>query len=150
MIAVDTNLLFAWLNRDHADHAPAVRWFESQAESTAIVLCELVLVELYGLLRNPAVVTRPLDAARAVDLIQRLRHHPYWELVDYPGGLMNDVWILAGSDRFSRRRIYDARLALALRHHGIDEFATTNVKDFQGFGFGRVWNPLRAGRVPMA
>jgi predicted nucleic acid-binding protein len=36
----------------------------------------------------------------------------------------------------------DARLALTLRHHGVTEFATSNVKDFEGFGFNRVWNPL--------
>ena len=27
-------------------------------------------------------------------------------------------------------------------HQGVKELATTNVKDFQGFGFERVWNPL--------
>ncbi|MFM8358316.1 MAG: hypothetical protein ACKOET_07130 [Verrucomicrobiota bacterium] len=30
----------------------------------------------------------------------------------------------------------------ALRHDGVTEFATANVKDFEGFGFERVWNPL--------
>jgi len=25
---------------------------------------------------------------------------------------------------------------------GVTEFATLNVKDFQGLGFQRVWNPL--------
>jgi predicted nucleic acid-binding protein len=35
-----------------------------------------------------------------------------------------------------------ARLALTLRHHGVTEFATANPRDFQGFGFTRVWNPL--------
>ena len=40
------------------------------------------------------------------------------------------------------RRIIDARLALTLRHHEATEFATSNPRDFQGFGFTRVWNPL--------
>jgi toxin-antitoxin system PIN domain toxin len=142
MTAVDTNLLFAWLNRDHTRHAPAARWFAMQADNSRLVLCELVLVELYGLLRNPALVTHPLDGAGAVSLIQQLRRHPQWELVDYPGGLMNDVWAAAATTGFARRRIYDARLALALRRHGVEEFVTLNVKDFQGFGFARVWNPL--------
>jgi hypothetical protein len=26
--------------------------------------------------------------------------------------------------------------------HGVTEFAASNAKDFQGFGFTRVWNPL--------
>jgi predicted nucleic acid-binding protein len=88
------------------------------------------------------VVTRPLDGPSAVELIQRLRSHPQWELVDYPGGLMNDVWTASAKAGVARRRIYDARLALTLRHHGVCELATTNVKDFEGFGFDRVWNPL--------
>jgi hypothetical protein len=142
MMAVDTNLLFAWLNSDHTWHQPAACWFAEQSTNPDLTLCELCLVELYGLLRNPAVVERPLPAADAVELIQRLRSHPHWELLDYPGGLMDAVWAAAAADDFARRRIYDARLALTLRHHGVDAFATTNVKDFAGFGFQRVWNPL--------
>jgi toxin-antitoxin system PIN domain toxin len=142
MTAVDTNLLFAWLNRDHAWHAPAAEWFRAQSANPNLVLCELCLIELYALLRNPAVVRRPLNGTAAVGVIQRLRSHPQWELVDYPGGLMNDVWPAAAHAGFARRRIYDVRLALTLRHHGVEEFATTNLKDFEAFGFQRVWNPL--------
>ncbi len=145
MIAPDTNLLFAWLNSGHANHRVAAAWFATQAENANLVLCELVLVELYGLLRNEVLLTRPLSAPEAVETIQRLRHHPHWELIDYPGGLMESVWTAAAAPRFARRRIYDARLALALRHYGVTELATANVKDFQGFGFARVWNPLAGG-----
>lgn len=142
MTAVDTNVLFAWLNRDHAWHTPAAAWMAGQSANPDLVLCELCLMELYGLLRNPAVVRRPLDAPAAVEVIRRLRAHPQWELVDYPGGLMQGVWSAAGQTGAARRRIYDTRLALTLRHHGVTELATANVKDFEGFGFARVWNPL--------
>jgi toxin-antitoxin system PIN domain toxin len=142
MIAVDTNLLFAWINRDHAWHGAAAAWMLGQASNPNLVLCELCLVELYGLLRNPAVVKHPLSGPAAVSLIQKLRSHPEWELVDYPGGLMHAVWPATATPHFARRRIYDVRLAMTLRHHGVNEFATTNVKDFEGFGFDRVWNPL--------
>jgi predicted nucleic acid-binding protein len=100
------------------------------------------LVELYGLLRNPAVVIRPLDANIAVETIQRIRQHPFWELIDYCGGLMESIWKHAAHPQFARRRIYDARIAITLLHHGVTEFATINIKDFEGFGFARVWNPL--------
>jgi hypothetical protein len=40
------------------------------------------------------------------------------------------------------RRIIDARLGFTLRHHGVNQLATVNTKDFQEFGFQRVWNPL--------
>jgi hypothetical protein len=29
-----------------------------------------------------------------------------------------------------------------LRHVGVTRMATANVKDFQGWGFQQVWNPL--------
>ena len=41
-----------------------------------------------------------------------------------------------------RRRIFDARQAYSLLHQGVRSFATANVKDFEGLGFERVWNPL--------
>jgi toxin-antitoxin system PIN domain toxin len=142
MIAPDTNLLFAWLNREHTSHRAAVKWFATQADNPQLAICELCLVELYGLLRNAVLFERPLDAARAVETIQRFRHHPHWELIDYPGGLMESVWTQAAAPGLARRRIYDLRLAHTLRHHGVSEFATAHVKDFADLGFTRVWNPL--------
>ncbi len=142
MISPDTNLLFAWLNLGHPQHVRAAAWFAAHDTDSDFALCELCLVELYGLLRNEVLLTRPLGAAAAADTVQRLRQHPQWELLDYPGGLMETVWTRAAAPNFARRRIYDTRLALALRHHGVTEFATANVKDFQGFGFTRVSNPL--------
>lgn len=142
MIGVDTNLLFAWLNQNHPGHSSARVWIRSQAENPDLALSELALMELYGLLRNPVLLEAPLTADAAVATIEHLRRHPHWELFDYPGGLMDRVWLHAAAPGFARRRIYDARLALSLRHHGVTEFATVNVKDFAGFGFTRVWNPL--------
>jgi predicted nucleic acid-binding protein len=58
--------------------------------------------------------------------------------------VMGDVWKLAAARTFAVRRIIDARLALTLIHHGVREFATTNVRDFRRLGFDRVWNPIQA------
>ena len=51
---------------------------------------------------------------------------------------------LPGQPNIGRRVVFDARLALTLRHHGVTEFATRNEIHFTGFGFARVWNPLAA------
>jgi hypothetical protein len=56
--------------------------------------------------------------------------------------VMDEVWRLAGQPNIGRRVIFDARLALTLRHHGVTEFATRNETHFTGFGFTHVWNPL--------
>jgi predicted nucleic acid-binding protein len=65
--------------------------------------------------------------------------------VDYPGdtaAVMDEVWRLAAQPNIGRRVVFDARLALTLRHYGVTEFATRNESHFAGFGFARVGNPL--------
>ena len=145
MISCDTNILFAALDSESAYHDRGVAFLEGHSDSERFGLCELALVELYGLLRNPTVSRRPLSAGEATDVIRRFRSHPRWLALDYPGAqadIMKQLWDLAADRDFPYRKIYDARLALTLRHHGVTEFATANIKDFQGFGFRHVWNPL--------
>ena len=145
MMSCDTNVLFAVLDSDSVHHASAVAFLQGLGDSEQFGVCELVLVELYGLLRNPTVSARPLNGTEAAQIIHRFRSHPRWLVLDYPGprvDLMSRLWELAANPNFPYRRIYDARLAFTLRHHGVTEFATRNVKDFQGFGFTRVWDPL--------
>lgn len=146
MISFDTNLLLYSLNQDCQEHEDARRFFaELPASPGAVVICELVLVELYVLLRNPAVLRSPLDATDAVSVIQPFRRHPTWRLIDLPGEtsrVMDEVWRRAGQPNFGRRVVFDARIALTLRHHGGTEFATRNDTHFAGFGFTRVWDPL--------
>ena len=54
---------------------------------------------------------------------------------------MTEVWQCAAQPNIGRRVVFDARLALTLRHHGVTEFATRNEAPFTHFGFTRVWNP---------
>lgn len=54
----------------------------------------------------------------------------------------DQLWSFAGSPQFARRRLFDIRTALTLLACGVDQFATANLKDFQGLGFKKVWNPL--------
>lgn len=148
MISFDTNLLLYSLNRDCPEYQDARVFFASlPASPNSVAICELVLVELYVLLRNPAVLQNPLDPPDAVALVQSFRQHPTWKLIDHPGGIstvMEEVWRLAAQPKAGRRVIFDARLALTLRHHGVTQFATRNDAHFSGFGFRRLWNPLPA------
>jgi hypothetical protein len=146
MISFDTNLLLYSLNQDCAEYNDARAFFASLPTAPgAVAICELVLVELYVLLRNPAVLKSPLVPVVAVSAIQTFRQHPTWALVDYPGNtgaVMDETWRWAARPESGRRVVFDARLALTLRHHGVTEFATRNEAHFAGFGFSRVWNPL--------
>ena len=106
------------------------------------MLCELVLVDIYMQLRNPAILRTPLSAVAAVDFCVRLRSNPEWQLVDDEPAVSEHLWRWARTTSSAFRRIIDARLALTLQHHGVTEFATVNVREFEEFGFQRLWNPV--------
>ena len=144
MTSCDTNVLFPAFNRDAPSHDLARRFLESYADRSDFCLCEQVLMELYCLLRNPTVCRAPLPPDKATAIIRQLRSNPGWRIVDIvPGhGIMDQVWEHAATRSFAYRRLFDARLALVLKHHGVSEFATRNGADFRDFGFARVWDPL--------
>ena len=143
MISIDNNVLLYSLNPDSIWHGAAVGFLRQNlgAPSVRIAITDYVLVELYVLLRNPAVMAKPLSAQAARDVVTIYWNAPNVSRIEN-ANVMDEVWKLAGSMDFARRRIFDARLALTLRHGGVTHFATTNVKDFEDWGFAKVWNPL--------
>ncbi|MDQ3625127.1 MAG: hypothetical protein M3463_22060 [Verrucomicrobiota bacterium] len=103
-------------------------------ESDAVAISEFILLELYGLLRNPAVLARPLSASGAVDVCESFREHPRWQVVGFPpdSRAFHDLlWPRLREKNFARRRAYDCRAALSLVQQGVTEFATVNVKDLR-------------------
>jgi toxin-antitoxin system PIN domain toxin len=141
VIGIDTNLLIYARVSGAPEHEKAARFLETLGNRTDVVLAELVLVEFYLALRNPAIVSPALDAPEAVMQCDALRRHPRWRLAEN-AEVMGNVWQAAARPGFARRRIIDVRLALTLQAHGVNEFATANTRDFQELGFRRVWNPL--------
>lgn len=145
MISVDTNLLLYAYNQASPHHQAAYGWMSSLQREENVAISELVLAELHGLLRNPAVLKEPLSAEEAVEIIQTYRSHPRWRLIGFPvesRRLHDALWQMARRKDFAFRRLYDARSALTMTTQGVTDFATVNVKDFEGLGFRRVWNPL--------
>jgi toxin-antitoxin system PIN domain toxin len=145
MIALDTNLLLYAYSAAAPEHAAAHAFVSHLTNRDDVVLSEFTLAEFYLHLRNPAILAQPLSAPAAVAVIQAYRHHPCWHILGYPPdspAAHETLWAHAATAHFARRRLFDARTAISLRHHGVTEFATANVKDFQDFGFTRVWNPL--------
>lgn len=148
MISVDTNILFAAVVPASANHAAAAGFVAALDARDDVAVSEFALVELYGLLRNPAVVEKPLSAERAAETCRAFRSHARWRIAGFaPDGraVHDELWKRAGELAFPRRRIYDLRMALSLIQHGVTEFATVNTKDFADAGFRRVWNPLEEG-----
>ncbi len=145
MISLDTNILLSAVETGNPSHDSAVAFVESIEDSTDIAVSEFILLELYGLLRNPAVLSKPLSAPAAAGVCESFREHPSWQIIGFPNDsrrFHDALWPRLRDRNFARRRTYDLRAALSLLDHGVTEFATANVKDFQGLGFARVWNPL--------
>lgn len=147
MLSVDTNILLHGVNADSPQHKAAFAWLQSVQPLEDVAISEFILAEFYGLLRNPAVLKKPLGAPEAAAVVQVYRHHPRWRLIGFPSEslpLHEAMWRAATKEDFAFRRLYDVRTALSLLAQGVTEFATANAKDFAGLGFRRVWNPLVA------
>ena len=144
MISCDTNILFAASNPDDPNHAAAAAFVGVHADDPQFAIAEQVLVELYCLLRNPVVQKHPLTAPEASAVIAAYRRNSVWNILDIPASphVMNAVWRRAAAPGFARRRIHDVRLAETLKHWGVDEFYTRNVRDFEDLGFRILSNPL--------
>lgn len=143
MLSADTNLFLYAANEKSAHHASAIRFFNEQARGIErFLLCELVLIEIYMQLRNPALFPKPKSATESAAFCFALRSNPNWTIGDYEPAVAKPLWEWASTTSAGFRQIIDARLALTLRHHGVTHFATANVAHFSGFGFERVWNPL--------
>ncbi len=145
MLSIDTNILFHGFNEDSPRHAAAHAWLVSIASLENVVVSEFILAEFHGLLRNPAVLEHPLSAEEAVDVIETYRTHPRWRLIGFPiesRPLHDALWKRARATNFAFRKLYDVRSALTMISQGVTDFATVNVKDFEGLGFRRVWNPI--------
>lgn len=145
MFSIDTNILLHAFNEDSPSHRAAYGWMMSIQQEEDVALSEFILAELYVLLRNPAVLRRPLDANEAVEVIRTYRRHPRWRLIGFPmesRSVHDALWQKARRRDFAFRRLYDARSALAMTAQGVTEFATVNIKDYEGLGFRKVWNPI--------
>jgi uncharacterized protein len=142
MLSFDTNIAVYAANTLAKQHSSAAGFLQSLAARTDIVVAEMMLLELYLKLRNPAIFVAPASGPKAVAWCNQFRANPNWQVVD-SAPVMEDVWRIAARGDFAFRRIVDARLALTLRYYGVNDFATTNVKDFRDFGFRHVWNPLQ-------
>ncbi len=145
MISVDTNVLFAALNSATSQHTQAHAFLQSLVPRKDVVISELVLLELYVLLRNAVVNQHPLSAPEASRVCSTFRLNPNWQVVSLPQDsrrFHDALWSSLAQDELPRRRAFDMRLALSLLDAGVKEFATVNLKDFIETGFERVFNPL--------
>ncbi|MBT9558180.1 MAG: PIN domain-containing protein [Myxococcales bacterium] len=141
LLSVDTNILVHASNSASPQHEQARAYVAELARRRDVVICELMLVELYLKLRSERIFPKPLTAEQASTVCTAYRNNRAWRLVD-AAPVMDEVWRFAATPGFAFRRIVDVRLGLTLRHAGVTDFATANVRDFRDLGFVRVFDPL--------
>jgi len=141
MIGFDTNIVVHSANTDAVEHEKARAFLLEMAQREDVVVCELMLVEVFLKLCNAKIFRRPMSAKEAGAYCEKLRKNRNWRLVE-SAEVMDEVWEATQRRNFAFRRIIDLRLGHTLKHHGVTRFASTNTKDFKGLGFKKVWNPL--------
>src|SRR5688572_24163304 len=108
MTSIDTNLLFHAFHAGSSDHQRALNFVRENFSNREVIISELVLVELYRLLRNPVILTRPLSAPDAASVIQSYRHHPNWTVAGFPPfssePIHGALWALAATPSFAYRK----------------------------------------------
>ncbi len=143
MKSIDTNLLYYATNRDCQEHEKARALLEQVARETGEwILADQVLFEYYRLVRNPLVLAHPLPAQEASLRLRFFRE----ELGCLHCAYDRDCWEQAvaalAAPAFPPARTFDLVLAVTLRRNGVDAFYTRNVRDFEGFGWFTVIDPL--------
>lgn len=141
MISFDTNIVIHSANADSSLHDPAREFLQDLSGRTDVLICELMLVEVFLKLCNGKIFRHPMTPQDAGLYCQRLRENRNWRVVE-SAAVMDTVWQWTQKSGFAFRRIIDIRLGLTLRHFGVESFATTNPKDFRSLEFEKVWNPL--------
>jgi predicted nucleic acid-binding protein len=126
--SLDTNILYLATNSSCPEHPRARALLERAArDPLEWMVADQVLFEYYRLVRNPAVLEKPLSAADAGRRLRFFRDEIGWRHCAYD----RDCW----SDAIPG-------LSVTLRRNGVDTFYTRNPADFDAFGWFIVIDPL--------
>jgi len=143
--SLDTNILLYAVNGDCPEHEVCGRLVEGAVRNAeSWIIAEQVWFELYRLLRNPAVLAKPLSASRAFGAVEWYRNKSGWLQCAWEPDMMLDLRTIVEKDDFSGRSTFDAVLAVTLKAHGVKTFYTRNRKDFAAFGYFDVIDPLQS------
>lgn len=148
MQSCDTNILLYYLDESCSAYPKAKDYIESVWHNKDFVICDLVLLELYVLLRNPKVFESPLMANEAAEVCQSFRSNPNWQVLETMEGVMPIIWDKFAPSISSRWAVFDLRLGLTLKNAGVKVFATRNIKDFKEIGFYKLINPIDPTSLP--
>lgn len=143
MNSLDTNILIYASNEDAPEHAKAQKVVAKLlATPSEWILADQVLIEFYRALRNPAVFQSPTTAPDAWGIINFYREEAGCQRCCFELEMWHRLEHHLKSRRFEAKRTFDAVLAITLIGNAVQVFYTRNTKDFKGFGFRSVINPI--------
>jgi predicted nucleic acid-binding protein len=132
MKSLDTNILLYAANEDCPEHPAALRLLdEALASPHEWILADQVLFEMYVGLRHPQVFAKPLSAGAALERVAFLREKSGFSFCCHQLPAWPAIRAGLALPSFPRRRTYDHVLAVTLKSHGVTEFYTRNVADFE-------------------
>lgn len=136
MIALDTNIIIAFLVSSQKDHAIVHRRISERSEP--LVTTHTNIAETLRLLTHPRVFPSPLSLKEAVALLQDFTEGLRVKILEEDedwwmdlGELLEEIPDLRGNE------IFDARIALCLRYNGVKEIFTQD-SDFSKYRFLKV------------
>lgn len=143
MKSLDTNILVYSLNRDCAEYQKAASALQEALDYPKLwIIADQVYIELYKALRNPRVFGKPHTAEDAFSKVQTLRDHSGLRRCCYADSVWDNLASNLKSPNFPYQRTHDAVLAQTLLKAGVQVLYTRNTKDFEGYGFEQVVNPI--------
>lgn len=136
MIAIDTNIIIYLLVSSQPEHGRARAWLESVDEPLATTHTNIA--ESLRLLSHPKVFDRPMSLNAAVKLISEfVAQYDISILEDQPDWWRAIVELLPFNPTLRGNEVFDARIALCLKHHGTKKLCTLD-RDFLKYPFLKV------------
>jgi len=136
MIALDTNFLLPLLIDSHPQYPLVSKWFLAQDGQWA--LTHVNVAEFLRLITHPKVFSHSLSIKKASEILDIFvsdfkvsvmeSQDGWWKELE---GLSKQISKLGGNN------IFDAQIALTLRHHGVKEICTFD-EGFQNFSFLKI------------
>lgn len=134
MIGLDTNVIIHCLVASQREHPSIRAWFDKNEEPLGTTTTNIA--EVLRLLTHPRVFPRPLSIGAAVDLIQDFLAAYQVEVLEEAETWWLDLKKLK-IPSLRGNEIFDARIALCLRYHGIKTLFTLDT-DFSKYPFLKV------------
>ena len=143
MNSLDTNILIYAVNSGCREHGHAKKIYEEMLRNpTEWILSDQILFEFYRGLRNSKILERPLNHPQALRQIEFLRQDSGVLHCSYETTFWNDLMKGFAVKGLKSSTIFDQVLAVTLLKNGVKKLYTRNRKDFAGFDFESVINPI--------